>query len=112
MKRILVIALLIAVLLSAAALPPQLPSCFHGTVTGGIAGQVVRVWVGAVELAHTNVILYNGNPVYSVCVPTDGYPNGTYANFKANGVQAGIGRLYPGTSVTLNLVPQMRFFRR
>jgi hypothetical protein len=55
--------------------PPTLPSSFYGIVKQNGAnvpdGTVVSAWINGVQVAHTMVVPFNGDMVYSLDVPAD-----------------------------------------
>jgi len=104
-KRLIIIGLLVFVLftqIAATILPPQLPSSFYGWIVGG-TGSTVTVRIDGVVVAQSNISYYNGEPVYLVNVRTEGVPAGTMAIFYVDRRIAGIGYIYSGTSVRLDL---------
>ena len=107
MKKLIIALLALACV--AAIMPPKLPSGFYGDVTGKL-GQVITVKSDGVTLASTNVILWEGKPVYHLLVPMDNVDEGAMAVFYVNGKIAGRAYLHSGTNVRLDL--QTIVFRR
>ena len=100
-KRLLLVAL---VLMLIAAVPPQLPASFYGTVTGYPAGTNINVWRDGVRVAQAVAFDYPGyGTVYTVNVAGVSADEGKSLVFKTGGVVIGRGVWHSGTNVMLNL---------
>jgi hypothetical protein len=107
MKKLLLIIL--ALMLIAADVPPQLPSSFYGTVTGYPAGTKINVWMDGARVAQTTAFYYDGyGVVYSVNVSGVAADEGKALTFKTGGVVIGRGVWHSGTNVMLNLSAPLR----
>jgi hypothetical protein len=103
MKKLILLAL-IGLVCIAAILPPAMPATVWGYVLGGHVGQTVSVSIGRGVVDKTQVILWNGQPAYSVDVPMTGVADGVIAIFKINGVVCGTVALHSGMLLQENLV--------
>jgi hypothetical protein len=96
--------------------PPMLPSSFFGIVKKNganmPAGTVVSAWINGVQVAHTTVVPFNGDTVYSLDVPADntdttvrdgGTSGDTVVFYVGNQTQLRTGVWHSGVNVQLNL---------
>jgi hypothetical protein len=95
---------------------PLVPSSFHGTVklngANVPAGTVIHAYINGVEYAHTTVLTYQGDTVYSLDVPSEDTDTpGTQGGVEGDKIDFYIGSKkvtqtgtwHSGTYISLNL---------